>query len=58
MFQTQKSGSKTVSGEIALIIKTHESPKVGQDQVSGRVSVICWHAETVANVLWKSSTIW
>ena len=33
------------------------SPKVGQDQVSGGVSVLCWHAEPVANVLWKPRTI-
>ena len=33
------------------------SPKVGQDQVSGGVSVICWHAAPVAYVLWKPCTI-
>ena len=51
MFETQKSESKTSSGEIGLDIRTHASPKVGQDQVSGGVSVLCWHA---ANILWKS----
>ena len=35
MFGTQKSGNKTSSGEIGLDIRTHASPKVGQDQVSG-----------------------
>ena len=44
MFETQKSGNKTSSGEICLDIRTHASPKVGQDQVSGGVSVLCWHA--------------
>ena len=43
MFEIQKSGDKTSSGEIGLDIRTHASPKVGQDQVSGGVSVLCWH---------------
>ena len=34
MFETQKSGNKTSPGEIDLDIRTHASPKVGQDQVS------------------------
>ena len=45
------------SGEIGLDIRTHASPKVGQDQVSGGVSVLCWHAAPVAYVLWKPCTI-
>ena len=53
MIETQKSGNKTSSGEIGLDIRTHASPKVGQDQVSGRVSVLCWHASPVANILLK-----
>ena len=53
MFEIQKSGDKTSSGEIGLDIRTHASPKVGQDQVSGGVSVLCWHAAPVAYVLWK-----
>ena len=43
MFETQKSENKTSSGEIGLDIRTNASPKVGQDQVSGGVSVLCWH---------------
>ena len=39
MFEIQKSGDKTSSGEIGLDIRTDESPKVGQDQASGGVSV-------------------
>ena len=35
MFEIQKSGDKTSSGEIGLDIRTHASPKVGQDQVFG-----------------------
>ena len=34
MFEIQKSGDKTSSGEIRLDIRTHASPKVGQDQVT------------------------
>ena len=46
IFETQKAGKKTSSGEIVLNIRTLESPKVGQDlQVSGGVSVLCWHAD-------------
>ena len=48
VFEIQKSGDKTSSGEIGLDIRTHASPKVGQDQVSGGVSVLCWHAAPVA----------
>ena len=57
VFEIQKSGDKTNSGEIGLDIRTHASPKVGQDQVSGGVSVLCWHAAPVAYVLWKPCTI-
>ena len=45
------------SGDIGLNIRTLASPKVGQDQVSGGVSVLCWHAAPVANVLWKPLAI-
>ena len=47
MFEIQTSGDKTNSGEIGLDIRTHASPKVGQDQVSGGVSVLCWHVAPV-----------
>ena len=57
MFETQKSRNKTSSGDIGLNIWTPASPKVGQDQVSGGVSVLCWHAAPVANVLWKPLAI-
>ena len=57
MFEIQRSGDKTSSGKIGLDIRTHASPKVGQDQVSGGVSVLCWHAAPVAYVLWKPCTI-
>ena len=57
MFETQKSGNKTSSGDIGLNIRTLLSPKVGQDQVSGGVSVLCLHAAPVANVLWKPLTM-
>ena len=57
MFETQKSGNKTKSGETGLDIGTPASPKVGQDQVPRGVNVLCWHAAPVANVLWKPHTI-
>ena len=57
MFEIHKSGDNTSSGEIGLDIRTHASPKVGQDQVSGGVSVLCWHAAPVTYVLWKPCTI-
>ena len=57
MFETQKSGDKTSSGGIGLNIRTLASSKVGQDQVSGEVSVLRWHAAPVANVLWKHLAI-
>ena len=57
MFETQKSGNKTSSGEMGLNIRTLASPKVGQDQVSGGVSVLSWHAAPVANVQWKPLAI-
>ena len=57
MFETQKYVNKTSSGETGLDIRTHASPKVGQDHVSGVVSVLCWHAAPVANVQWKLRTI-
>ena len=51
--RNSKSGNKTSSREIGINIRTFASPEVGQDQVSGGVSVLCWHAAPVANVLWK-----
>ena len=54
MFETQKSRNKTSLGEIGLDIRTHASAKMGQDQVYGGVSVICWHAALVANVIWTA----
>ena len=57
MFEAQKSGNKTSSGDIGFNIRTLSSLKVGQDKVSGGVSVLCWHAAPVANVLWKPLAI-
>ena len=48
VLEIQKTGDKTSLGEICLDIRTHASPKVGQDQVSGGVSVLSWHAAPVA----------
>ena len=38
MFEAQKSGNMTSSGEIGLNIRTLANPDVGQDQLSGGVS--------------------
>ena len=57
MFENQQSGNKTSPGEIGRNIRTLASPKVGQDEVSGGVSVLCWHAAPVANVVWKPLAI-
>ena len=51
VFEIQRSGDKTSSGKIGFNIRTHASPKVGQDQVSGGVSVPCRHATPVADAL-------
>ena len=55
MFKTQKPANKTSSGEISLDIRTHASPKVGQDQVPGGVSVLYWHAEIRCKCSMKTS---
>ena len=55
--RNSKSGNKTSSGEIGLNIRTLAILKVGQDQVSEVVIVLCWHAAPVANVLWKPLAI-
>ena len=57
MFETQKSGNKTSSGDFGINTRTLASPKVGQDQVSGGVGVLCWHYAPVANVPWKPFAI-
>ena len=57
MFEPKKSRNKTNSGGFDLNIRTLASPKVGQEQMDGRVSVLCWHAAPVANVLWKPPAI-
>ena len=56
MFEIQNSGDKTSSGEIGLDIRTLASPKVGQDRVSGGVSVPCRHATPAADAPWKQVT--
>ena len=49
--RNSESENMTSSGENGLHIRTNASPKNRQDQVSGRVSVLCWLAAPV--VLWK-----
>ena len=44
---------ETSSGEVGLNIRTLASPKVGQDHVSGGVSIPCRHATPVADILRK-----
>ena len=38
MSETQRSGNTKSAGDIGVNIRTHESPKVGQEQVSEVVS--------------------
>ena len=57
MFETQKPGNKTSSGEISFNIRTRGRPKVGLGRVSGGVSGLCSHVATVANALWKPRAI-
>ena len=44
----KRSVDMTSSGKNGLNIRTNASPQMGQDQVSGGVSVLCWLAATVA----------
>ena len=44
----KRSVDMTNSGKNGLKIRTNASPKWGQDQVSGGVSVLCWLAAPVA----------
>ena len=44
----KRSVDMTSSGKNGLNIRTNASPKMGQDQVSGGVSVLCWLAAPVA----------
>ena len=53
MFEIQKSGDKTSSGEIGLDIRIHASPKVGQDQVSDLINNM-YHMRISGNKLVKS----
>ena len=39
VFEIQRTGDKTSSGEIGLDIRTHVSPKVGQDQVQNLAGI-------------------
>ena len=55
--RNSKSRNKTSSGDIGLNIRTLASPKMRQDQLSGGVSVLCWHVAPVANVLWRPLAI-
>ena len=47
----------TSSGMNGLNIGTNANPKMGQDQVSGVVSVLCRLAAPVAIALWKPPRI-
>ena len=53
MFETQKSGNKTSSGEIGLEIRTHAVLKCDRTRCPEDVSVPCRHATPVAGALWK-----
>ena len=55
--EIKQNGNKTRSGEIRVNIRTPAKPNVGQDKVSGGVSVLSWLAAPVANVLWQPHRI-
>ena len=44
----KRSVDMKCSGKNGLNIRTNASPKWGQDQVSGEISVLCWLAPPVA----------
>ena len=44
MFETQKVRDMTSSGKNGLIIRNNFKSQMGQGQVSGGVSVLCWLA--------------
>ena len=49
-----KSKDMASSRNMFSTIGVQASPKIGgRNQVSGRVSVLCWHATPVANAPWK-----
>ena len=43
--------TRQVQERLVSTLEHMQVPKVGQDQVSGGVSVLCWHAAPVAFVL-------
>ena len=49
--------TRQVQERLVSTLEHMQVPKWDQDQVSGGVSVLCWHAAPVAYVLWKPCTI-
>ena len=49
--------TRQVHDRLVSTLEHMASSKVGQDQVSGGVTVLCWHATPVAYVPWKPCTI-
>ena len=47
--------TRQVQEKLVSTLEHMQFPKAGQDQVSGGVSVLCWHIAPVAYVLWKPS---
>ena len=56
ILETQKSGDMTNSGEIGHNIRPNQVPKLDRTSCRG-VSVLCWYAAPIANVLWKLRVI-
>ena len=54
----KRSVDMTSSGKNDLNIRKICKSQMGQDQVSGEVSVLCWLTAPVANVPWKPPGIW
>ena len=51
-FCKKKKKKKKKSKKKISIVRAMQVPKGGRNQVSGRVSVPCWHAIPVTNVPW------
>ena len=53
--QRENSRKDKVREILSQELEHKQVPKRGHIQVSGMVSVPCWHATPIANALWKTS---
>ena len=47
--------TRQVEEKLVSTLEHMQSPKVGQDQISGKVRFLCWLATPVAKVLFKAA---